>query len=693
MDQLSTAKWLVKFNQYLAKFRFRGAIFLYGDLDWALDWLNNEASIELSDFGLIYSDMFINEGVITYKNYRHQLGTENTSVFFADSDFNVDAFAALSGTIVAGGICYIWLPQALLANHSGFIKRLTSHIDDFSEVLLCKQGDELTLPEFECSDCSNTNIVFSLPTIGQRSSISAIKKVVTGKTREPLVITADRGRGKSTALAIAVSELMAANTRNLHIVITAPHRMATNIFFSHLERLCVNSTVKGSRFTWQKHQVDFIPVDELIHDKPLADLIFVDEAAGIPVYLLEQVIRVYNRVVFSSTIHGYEGAGKGFSNKFLPLLAKHSRKIKECYLNEPIRWANNDPLEAFVFNTCMLNAELVELTDYAEISKQKKPFKYGVYSGDELVNNARLLSQTFAILITAHYQTKPSDLRLMLDDPTVSVHILLHNDEPVAVALVVTEHPLTEQLQAEIIAEKRRIKGHLLTQLIAQQLLRTESFNYSYQRVMRIAVHPRVQGKGLGTHLLNEVVDQASQARIDFIGTSFAASSQVVSFWRDNDFKPIKLGFNRDASSGEHSLVMLKALNSGSSNFSNVLVQEFYREFPHWLPDEFKALDYSLIALVLSMSPIQEQEVITERDRLLISSFTQNANLYSKAKLSLSKWLQYQLSVQTSELESYYPLIAKTLMHQNDSKVVENFGFTGKKALYQALQELIELTF
>lgn len=70
-----------------------------------------------------------------------------------------------------------------------------------------------------------------------------------------------------------------------------------------------------------------------------ADVVAVDEAAAVPLPILYDVHKRFDRMVFATTIHGYEGAGRGFSIRFLKYLRES--KDTEVYLyemEEPIRY-------------------------------------------------------------------------------------------------------------------------------------------------------------------------------------------------------------------------------------------------------------------------------------------------------------------------------------------------------------------
>ena len=481
-------------REQLVTSQHRTAVLLQGSLHWAITWLEQQAGKKLDEIDLVFSHEITSHSVVSYKTYRHHLGTENKDIFFADGDFNVDAFAALSGTLVAGGIVFIWLPEEKVRSGSNFLTRFYQLAKQQAFVYQVKESEQGNLPLAIVDTSAKQSVQpITLPTSGQISVISAVQKVAFGARNKPLVITADRGRGKSTSLALAVAELLLQADRATRIIVTAPHRMAVDIFYHQLASKLIGAVGKAQGIHWQQHCVDFIAVDEVIRTQPAADLVIVDEAAGIPVYLLASLIDHYHRMVFSSTVHGYEGAGKGFTAKFLPLLATKFKQVNHIKLTQPIRWAEEDPLEQLIFDTCLLDAELPSFTNDAMPNNYQIEFR--VLSGDELAKDEVLLRQVFAILVTAHYQTKPSDLKLMLDDASISIMLLLSDDVPIAVTLLIAEGIVDEQLKLDVIAGKRRLKGHIVPQSLAQQVQLPTAFDYRYLRVMRIAVHPSCQGQ------------------------------------------------------------------------------------------------------------------------------------------------------------------------------------------------------
>ena len=455
-----------------------------------------------------------------------KLGSESEFIIFADSDFTIDAFAALSGTLKAGGIFFLVIPLLdEICQQSLFWQRFYSLIEVMPNHVLITE-DQGSFPPItdEVGEDLADKITVLVPgayplncvTQEQYNAVKAINKVVSGHRKRPLVLTADRGRGKSSALAIACGQLLKEHQHHeFSIIITAPDIQSLAVFYRQLNQSLIGSEHQGNRVTYGKASLTFMAVDLLIKQPVKINLLLVDEAAAIPVYLLEQLLSHYHRAIFSSTVHGYEGAGRGFTLKFQKVLDKACPQWTHLHINQPIRWRKNDPLEQLVFDSCLLNAELPLLSkeNNSERSDSKltplNNTKFKIITAIELVADEALLRQVFAVLVTAHYQTKPSDLQLLLDNTQVQLVCLFSsnntNADMLAVALLMNEGARQGINGSDISAIKnsqRRLRNHFLPQSLLTHCGFEQAFNYQYLRIMRIAVHPQLQQQGIGSHFL-----------------------------------------------------------------------------------------------------------------------------------------------------------------------------------------------
>jgi GNAT superfamily N-acetyltransferase len=319
------------------------------------------------------------------------------------------------------------------------------------------------------------------------------------RRRQPLVLTADRGRGKSSLLGLAAARLLDAGYR---VLLTAPSPAAAARALEH----------SGQR-------LPFMAPDALLARRPEADLLLVDEAAAIPSAMLLTLARRYC-CLFASTEHGYEGTGLGFQLKFQPALARLSPGWRKYHLSEPARWSPRDPLEPLVFRLLALDADPVTPPAGGELRIHRLEPR-------QLIEDESLLRQLFGLLTLAHYQTRPSDLRQLLDAPGLELVLARLGGIPVAAALLVREGELDPALGQAIWEGRRRPRGHLLPQSLAFHGGFREACRLSYRRIMRIVVHPRCQQQGIGSRLLDWLKRQGGA---DFLGTSFGASPELPPF-------------------------------------------------------------------------------------------------------------------------------------------------------------------
>jgi len=714
--------WLKAFSAEALLLNERRLVVLSGNERWAAKLLNNtlssykESLNQANNECLIYGDSEFFPANVSAKRFRDKLGSESNHVIFADSQFRIDALAALSGTIKAGGMLFIVMSElASKKEKSQFIRRFFKLLGTMpAHALIIESNTEplvqlTTKKNLVTCDKSKKDGVFaySCATSEQLVAVEAIEKVVTGHRKRPLVLTADRGRGKSSALAIACAQLLikARIDNPLHIIITAPDSQSLNVFFEQISISLPDILHRDNCYFHGDSCLEFVPVDQLIKHQPKASLLLVDEAAAIPVYLLEQLLTFYHRMVFSSTVHGYEGAGRGFTLKFQQSLTKSCPNWNALHIREPIRWRIGDPLEQFVFDACLLNSELEEITFDSKLQNKNRAVKLTldlsgisceIFTATDLMTDERLLRQIFSILVTAHYQTKPSDVKLLLDNPNVQLVCLIKmnraskNKRVVAVALVLKEG-LVDDVDA-VKNGQRRLKSHFLPQSLLTHSGFDQAFNYAYFRIMRIAVHPQLQHQGLGSMLLTHIEQLASRQQIDFIGASFGITSNLLSFWLAADMKITRIGFTKDKASGEHSVMVLKAMNSDLQGQLSQLNDEFFRSFDFLLTDEYKGLSADLILILLKQQSQNNLTALTPLDLANVYAFSQGQRLYSNCAYSLYLWLKHQL-FSDKPLEPtpvLLALISRLMQKQSIDELCQQYSYTGKKMLEGAFKTFVQ---
>lgn len=702
MPNSTFAQWYFQLSAKLKSQNHRNFVIFCGDMTWATKQVDSlisnitESSIDIEN-GLVFSDISGVDAQVNKTNFRQFLGMETRYIFYVANEVNLDVLAALSGTIVGGGTLFLWWPDRVSTNDKRpFNDRIFRIAQQCSSnehnYIINQEGSGFTTKALVFDQEARNKAIFTdtfCVTNEQRAAVEGVKKVVTGHRNRPMVLTADRGRGKSSALAIATAELLIQSQQKMTIIVTAPQRQSLNIFFEQLRHCLPNAKCTTSHLMWEQHTVEFLPIDVLLKTKIQVNLMIVDEAASLPIYLLEQILPIYHRLVFSTTVHGYEGAGRGFTIKFQKVLAKVFPEWKSLHIREPVRWSTNDPLENFIFQSCLLNAELPKLS--TDKIGGVTSYDFSLVTGQELSENEGLLSDIFSILVTAHYQTKPSDLEMLLTNPEVRLCYLHSNKQVIAVALILAEGGVKSIDVNAVKESQRRLKNHFLPQSLTVHCGQEDAFEYRYCRVVRIAVHPEIQNNGIGSYLLNKVEFYAQKEDFDFIGTCFAANRIVANFWLKSGYQTARIGFNKDASSGEHSALMLKSLSERNHKTLTQLSEEFYRTFSYYLTDEYKLLEVKLVDLILANCPKSLLKRLNDKDRYLIHQFANGYMQYSSIVYSLHLWL---LSTFTDEpiIEFNRLLfIERVLMKKSVEEICQLYNLTGKKALIKELQKQIHI--
>lgn len=713
--------WL-SLHQHLLALKHRQLVLLIGDDSWAQAELNkqlkecafSENKVAVYDEKKLF--MKSQRVVVDNKNYRHYLGAEFQQFIYIGDDIIPDVFAAMAGTVVAGGLIILVinsLPIAsesvsnkLIGNHSTnkdslYARRFYQLLIEDNNVEIVRQYGKLSpeLTTYEnlskvSNDKLNTEdnaykvsspLRYHSITKDQEIAVEAIAHVVTGHRNRPVVLTADRGRGKSATLALACIHLIKKQQQSLNIVIVAPKLTALHSFFSQFSSFLPEAAINKSSVSYQDSTINFLPIDVVLAQKPLVNLLIIDEAASIPLYLLAQLFSVYHRLVFSSTLHGYEGAGRGFAIKFDSILKNQKQQANYINLTVPIRWAENDPVEQTIFDTCLLNAELPlikgDINDYSALT-------YSILNKATLLNNEMLLRDVFAILVTAHYQTTPNDLKQILDNPAISLMVLMCKQKPIAVALIIKEGDLEKSVVDEIKQGKRRVKDHFIPQALLNHTGFSNAFDFSYWRIMRIAVHPKMQQQGIGQYFLTQIEQSAKKNSIDVLAASFALNENLFDFWQKQAWKTARIGFQTDHASGEYSALQLKALNNESTMFCDQVVAQFYRSFAFLLTNHFDKLTAVLVYKIFSAMPDICKPALSDFDLKTINDFAQGYRLFDNCSYSLFLWIQNTCSCFYNP--QLLPLIARLLQKHTVEQVCLEYNLSGKKALQLECQKLVK---
>ena len=430
-------------------------------------------------------------------------------------------------------------------------------------------------------------------TTDQRNAVAALSRL---EDRSVAVIESHRGRGKSAAAGIAAAGF----ARNgAEVVVTGPGRSAVTEVFSRaasvLDTVVIDdqrpSITTGTGGTITYHR----PYD-LEAAIETADVLFVDEAAAIPVDRLRDTLEASIPVGYLTTVHGYEGTGRGFAVRFQETLEQSDRHVTNLRLDEPIRYRQGDPIEIWQFRALLLDASppADDVVDTAEVGSAD----YVRIDRDSLLEDEATLRELFGLLVLAHYRTEPDDLLRFLDAPNVSVRALYHEGHPVSVALLAEEGSL-DRTWCERLHAGESIRGHMLPDLLITQLRDQDAGSPAGIRFLRIATHGAVRSTGFGSRLVLEIHDEFEDA-VDWFGAGFGATTRLVSFWATAGYRPVHVGTSRNPRSGEQSVILMHEASTSGTKLIDRHERRLLERLPSQFPDALADLDPHLIESVLT---------------------------------------------------------------------------------------------
>ncbi|UHH14284.1 GNAT family N-acetyltransferase [Halobacterium litoreum] len=507
-----------------------------------------------------------------------------------------------------------------------------------------------------------------------------------------VVADADRGRGKSSVAGLAAACLA---REGLDVLVTAPGRRSADELFARARELLAELDAlategdelvadSGGRIRFAKP-----PDAAALPGDP--DAVFVDEAAAIPVRLLESLLDC-ERLAFTTTVHGYEGAGRGFDVRFRDRLDDGSHAVEELSLADPIRYAAGDPVEAWAFRALLLDAR--PAVDPLVADAQPENAEYVALDSADLLADEHLLREVFGLLVYAHYRTEPNDLARLLDAPNLAVRALLADGHVVSVALLAREGGLDADLRAGMY-EGERVRGNMIPDVLTSQLRDEDAAIPVGYRVMRIATHHACRSRGLGSRLLGDLREEFADDA-DWVGTGFGATPELLDFWRESGYSTVHVSTTRNDTSGEYSAVMLDPLSHLGERLHDRHADWFADRISGVLSDALSDLDRDVARAALRSCDADPDLDLSARDWRVVAGAAHGPGMYSVDPAPFRHLARYHLVAGDPDLLSAREerlLVGKLLQAREWDGLVDALDFhshgQAMRALGDALRPLV----
>ncbi|MCG1003584.1 MULTISPECIES: tRNA(Met) cytidine acetyltransferase TmcA [Halobacterium] len=508
-----------------------------------------------------------------------------------------------------------------------------------------------------------------------------------------VVAEADRGRGKSSAAGLAAACLA---REGLDVLVTAPGRRSASELFARARELLADldalvaddgaiETPAGGRIRFAKP-----PVAADLPGDP--DAVFADEAAAIPVRLLESLLDC-ERLAFTTTVHGYEGAGRGFDVRFRDRLADAAHDVADVTLADPIRYAAGDPVEVWAFRALLLDSR--PAVDLLVEDATTESVTYEALTPDDLLADENLLRETFGLLVYAHYRTEPNDLARLLDAPNLAVRALVHDGHVVSVALLAREGGLDAELRADMY-EGARVKGNMIPDVLTSQLRDEDAAVPVGYRVMRIATHHAARSRGLGSRLLGELRAEY-EADADWLGVGYGATPELLSFWRANGYSTVHVSTTRNDTSGEYSAIMLDPLSHLGERLHGRHADWFADRAAGVLADSLRDLDPDVARAALRACDAAPELALADSSWRVVAGAAHGPGMYSVDPEPFRRLAVHHLVAGDADLLSAREerlLVAKLLQVRPWDAVAADLDFhstsQAMRALGDALRPLVD---
>ncbi|OQV16441.1 RNA cytidine acetyltransferase [Hypsibius exemplaris] len=382
----------------------------------------------------------------------------------------------------------------------------------------------------------------------------------------------------------------------------------------------------------------------------------------------------------------------------------NARKLRELELKESIRYKSGDPVESWLNDLLCLSVSTDDnYNSYTGGSPTPNDCELYYINRDTLFcyhkASEEFLQRVMALFVASHYKNSPNDLQMLSDAPAHHIFCLLgpvdHTKtelpEIYCVIQVCLEGAISKGSVTKGFSQGSRASGDLIPWTVAQQFQDNNFPSLSGARVIRIAVHPNYQGMGYGSKALQlieayyggliPVTDETAgdepatgfhnvaddelglleekvkprknlppllyklserrAERIEWLGTSFGLTSELLKFWKRSGYVPVYLRQTANELTGENSCIMLKTFTRDEQTSSSSWLREFFidfrRRFISLLAYHFKSYaphlalniiqNYKTVPAEVLHSPINGTELqlfVTKYDLRRLDTYSRN---------------------------------------------------------------------
>ena len=675
MQSSELTVWMEQLQAQLQQTRQRQLLSVQGDMRWCDDIAKIARSNAQS--WLTITDRQTDLVSTAYSKVETLLGKEAPLVIVdLFGGINPDALCIASGLLTQGGLLVllsdklqnwpaiddqfgVWQDGAVTKNHA-FVNYFFAAIKHYANAcVFLKQGE--ALPELIKLQPARATPIIQGKTQEQLAVLSQLNSWLSDDELSVMLIKAQRGRGKSACLGLIAAELMKSLPR-IKLIVSAYSKQSAAVLLQ------------------QAGDVEFMAPDQLISSNKTADVLIIDEAAMLPLPMLRQLSHHYAKIIMATTTGGYEGTGQGFLLRFLAHLPE--RRVLSLDINRPVRWTADDVLEPALDAVLLLKPKLQPFDPDA----LAPALNYRVIKTPHRADMA-LIKKIYELMAAVHYRTRPSDLRMLMDNPDLSFVLAEAQGRLIGILILNREGGFTPDLCEQIYLGKRRPKGHLLAQMLTAQASVKSFAGYRGLRIQRIAVAPAMQRRGVGRKLIDVASEYALNQGFDYIGACFAFDAENSQFWHSCRLPLVHIGFARGKSTGNHSVAVLKKLTGKLDGLINQMQIRLHKQLPVWLTQHLSAMDAQSVAALLRSSGFTAE--LNELDQAEIMAFTDGYKGFELCFACLQICVMQAIAHSSADVEIHHWLVDKAVRNRHWDQLVSDGAVIGRKQKQQRLRKLI----